>query len=344
VGSWRARRDPTVRTNTVHDGKGEGILAVDGASPRIEVNVRRDNALSGVMVRRTGSSPFVRGNRISGSSTDGIAIVEGASPRVEEDEVWGSRLRGILINGAGTDPLVRANRVHDGAGNGIFVADGATPRIEENEVWGNANPGIWIGGPGTDPQGPRPTASTMELGTASCLCGRPDKNPWPREGSRLLARRCSSARSRHRVGGVIDEDFQVLVAGVGVPMVRPVRPPGGPPAATVRDPPRLLVILVEQCPGMAGDIPDPSGRHPARDVEPAEAPAAEHRVHRRAGSPEERSQAVGPVPPGGSRGEDLSDDRLRQPARRAMRAARPVLEPRDSICSCGGPRGDDGPS
>jgi len=127
-------------------------------------------------------------------------------------------------------------------------------------------------------------------------------------------------------------------------VVRPVRPPGGPPAGTVRDPPRLLVILVEQCPGMAGDIPDPSGRHPARDVEPAEAPAAEHRVHRRAGSPEERSQAVGPVPPGGSRGEDLSDDRLRQPARRAMRAARPVLEPRDSICSCGGPRGDDGPS
>jgi len=163
-------------------------------------------------------------------------------------------------------------------------------------------------------------------------------------GTPSHAKAAGRPRSRHRVGGVIDEDFQVLVAGVGVPMVRPVRPPGGPPAATVRDPPWLLVILVEQCPGMAGDIPDPSGRHPARDVEPAEAPAAEHRVHRRAGSPEERSQAVGPVPPGGSRGEDLSDDRLRQPARRAMRAARPVLEPRDSICSCGGPRGDDGPS
>lgn len=54
---------------------------------------------------------------------------------------------------------------------------------------------------------------------------------------------------------VVDDDLEVRVPGVAVPVVRCVEAPQAPPAAAVGDAAELLVVLVEERARVAGDVP-----------------------------------------------------------------------------------------
>ncbi len=93
---------------------------------------------------------------------------------------------------------------------------------------------------------------------------------------------------------IVDGGVDVVVAGVGTP--RPVAPPVGAVAATLRDPPELLHVDVEE---LAGALPDVADRPRGRAIavgEAGQAVAGEDVADRRAGDAEQRCESVGSEP------------------------------------------------
>jgi hypothetical protein len=113
--------------------------------------------------------------------------------------------------------------------------------------------------------------------------------------------------------GVVDHDFEVVVAAALT--VGRSSPTVDPPAAAIGDPAELLVVLVDERAGMAGDVPHRRGGHPVGVAEAAEPVTSEDPMDRRGWASEERPQAVGPVPPAGPRREDLGLGEVAQAAR-----------------------------
>ena len=120
--------------------------------------------------------------------------------------------------------------------------------------------------------------------------------------------------------GVVDHDLEVLVPHPAVAVVRGTVTAEDTPAAAVRDPAQLLVVLVDERAGVAGDVADGSGRHPVGITQPAEAAPDEDPVDGRWRSSEERTEAVGTVPPARPGGEDLGFRSGIESARRATRS------------------------
>jgi len=86
------------------------------------------------------------------------------------------------------------------------------------------------------------------------------------------------------------------------------------PAAAIRDPALLLVVLVDERTRMTGDIADRDAGHPITVAQPAEATPDEHPVDGRRRSTEQRSEAIGSVSPGRPGREDLGFDARAQSA------------------------------
>jgi hypothetical protein len=101
----------------------------------------------------------------------------------------------------------------------------------------------------------------------------------------------------------------------------------GPPAAAIGDPAQLLVVLVEERSGVTLHVADRRGGHAISISEAAEAPPAEDPVDSRGRSAEQWPEAVGPVPPTGSGGQDLGLGIVVQAPRRAMWPGAPIEQP-----------------
>ena len=71
---WRAWRsatggNPTLRRNTIHDGKADGVYVFDDGLGILEDNDITANALAGVAIR-TGGNPTLRRNTIHDGKAD----------------------------------------------------------------------------------------------------------------------------------------------------------------------------------------------------------------------------------------------------------------------------------
>ena len=103
------------------------------------------------------------------------------------------------------------------------------------------------------------------------------------------------------------------------------------PAAAVGHPAELLVVLVDEGAGMAGDIADGGPGHPVGIAQPAEAGPSEDAVDRRARMACERRQAGRAVPSERARPKDRRRHLVGRAARRAMGPRAAVLEARQPI-------------
>lgn len=109
--------------------------------------------------------------------------------------------------------------------------------------------------------------------------------------------------------------------------MRCLEPAERPPAAARRDPPELLVILMDERSRVAGDIADRGRGHLVGVAQPAESAPGEDPMDGRGWSTEEWPEPVGPIPPGRSRGEDLGFGGIAQTTGRTMRSRRAIQEP-----------------
>ena len=98
----------------------------------------------------------------------------------------------------------------------------------------------------------------------------------------------------------------MLVAGTGVAPGPILASTEGPPATTIGDPAELLVVLVDEGPGMAGDVANWCRGHPIGVAKAAQAVPAEGSMHGRRGQSEEWPEAVRAISPAGPGGDELS--------------------------------------
>jgi hypothetical protein len=104
-----------------------------------------------------------------------------------------------------------------------------------------------------------------------------------------------------------------------------------PPAAAVRHPAELLVVLVDEGARVAGDVADRSRGHPVGVAQAVEAGPPEDAVDRRAGMTGQRGQPGRAVPPPGACPEDRRGHLVRRAAWRTVRPRAAVLEPGQAI-------------
>lgn len=98
---------------------------------------------------------------------------------------------------------------------------------------------------------------------------------------------------------------EVLVSGSGMALHTILAAAERPSAAAVGDRTELLVVLVQKAARVAGDMPDRGCRDPVGVAQPPDASPRGPPVHGRRRQPEERTQAIGSVPPLGSCGQNL---------------------------------------
>lgn len=120
-------------------------------------------------------------------------------------------------------------------------------------------------------------------------------------GSRVIRH-----RDHHGVtAGVVDHDLYVVVSGLAPAALRSTAPAEGSPPATVRYPAELLVVLMDEGSGMAGDIADRSDSHPVGISEPIEAAADQDSMDGRWRPTEQRAESIRSVSDSRSCFEDL---------------------------------------
>ncbi len=131
-------------------------------------------------------------------------------------------------------------------------------------------------------------------------------------------------------GGVVDEDLEVVVAVASV-AVRSALPPEHAVATGGGHSPQLLVVLVEQHAGMAGDVAQGSAGQHVFLVEAAHAGTLEDVRDGRAGMTREIGQAMRAKAVGDPRSEDGLDAFLRQGARRTEGPGTAIVEAGDTL-------------
>jgi hypothetical protein len=114
--------------------------------------------------------------------------------------------------------------------------------------------------------------------------------------------------------GVVDDDLEMVIADPAMASVRAATATERPPAAAGRDPSELLVVLVKQRSGVAGDIADRGCRHLVGIAQPAQATPREDPVDGRGRTAQEWPKPVRTVSPARSGGEDLGFGGRTQPA------------------------------
>jgi parallel beta-helix repeat protein len=133
---------PTIRSNTITEAGGTGVLVSAGARGAILDN-RIDGAGGAGMVVRGGSTPEIVGNLIADSGAAGVLFTEAASGRFDKNVIRSSTASGIEVR-ASADPLVTRNRIESAGQAGIFVYDLGKGRFRNNEVVSSGYSGLVI--------------------------------------------------------------------------------------------------------------------------------------------------------------------------------------------------------
>ena len=130
---------PTVRDNTVCDGRASGVYVYDGGAGVFEGNVIERNAVHGVAVRDAGPEgdaapaaggacaagrPRLVGNVIRKSGQNGVFVYARGGASLERCEVSGSGRCGIVVaEDAAAD--VAACKILNNRHEGLWLSDGA---------------------------------------------------------------------------------------------------------------------------------------------------------------------------------------------------------------------------
>ena len=99
--------NPTLRRNTIHDGKHAGVLVYDGGLGTLEDNDIIANSVAGV-VTSDGGNPTVRRNRIKRNVYVAVCIHEGGQGVFEENDLTGNEQGAWLIDPDPKENVTRA--------------------------------------------------------------------------------------------------------------------------------------------------------------------------------------------------------------------------------------------
>jgi len=140
VGIALAAASPTLRRCLLTRNGNAGLLATDGAEPRLE-DLCRIEANDGTGLRAEGASPIVRRCLILNNGGDGVALAEKAKGSVEACRIRGNRGAGIACDGFAS-PTIQGNEVAGNQGDGIRCNRFSQVVIQGNVIRENHGTGI----------------------------------------------------------------------------------------------------------------------------------------------------------------------------------------------------------
>lgn len=132
--------DPRLRSNTIHNGKQNGVLIYENGLGMLEDNDITANAYQGVIIE-DGGNPTLRRNTIHDGEQNGVLVYEDGLGMLEDNDITANAYAGVVVE-TGGNPTLRRNRINRNEWTAVTILGGGKGVFEDNDLTGNKG-GAW---------------------------------------------------------------------------------------------------------------------------------------------------------------------------------------------------------